>query len=106
MAQAGDGRGPVERAVGTADCAPVLVSIGFSKPVSGLTLAEITVTGGTATMLSGAGATCEVSVIASGQGDVTVSILAEVAQSALGAGNLASGVRLTPQVGLSGRFEF
>lgn len=57
-----------------------------------MTLAEIIVTGGTATMLSGAGASYEVSLTLSGQGDVTVSIPADVAQTALGAWNLASGV--------------
>lgn len=53
-------------ATGIADRAPVLVSIGFSESVSGATMAEITVTGGTATMLSGARATYEVSLIPSG----------------------------------------
>ncbi|WP_323020009.1 Ig-like domain-containing protein, partial [Pararhodobacter sp.] len=70
--------------------APITVSAAFSETVTGLTLGEITVSGGSATALSGLGQSYDITVIPSGVGDVTVQIPAGVAQSTLGAANLAS----------------
>ncbi len=62
----------------------------FSEPVSDLTLGEIAVSGGAAIALSGSGASYAITLRPTGVGDVVVSIPADAAQSAPGAGNLAS----------------
>ena len=59
-------------ATGITSRAPITVSAAFSEAVSGLTLGEITVTGGTATALSGADAAYDITLTPSGLGDVTV----------------------------------
>ncbi|MCD6639538.1 MAG: Ig-like domain-containing protein, partial [Nocardioides sp.] len=62
---------------------PIVFTLAFSEPVTGLTVDELTVSGGTAT-LTGSGATRTVSVVPAGDGVVTVGVPAGVALDAAG----------------------
>ncbi|MBV2168164.1 MAG: hypothetical protein KUL82_05595, partial [Bdellovibrio sp.] len=66
------------------------VNIGFSEGVTGFSLEDISVTNGTASGLVGSGHDYSVTITPSGQGPVTVSIAAGVAQDSAGNGNSAS----------------
>ncbi|SEB54907.1 hypothetical protein SAMN04489844_0486 [Nocardioides exalbidus] len=63
---------------------PIVFTLTFTEPVTGLTAGELTVTNGTAS-LSGTGATRTVSVVPSADGPVSVAVPADVAVD--GAGN-------------------
>ncbi|WP_185155477.1 putative Ig domain-containing protein [Rudanella paleaurantiibacter] len=69
---------------------PIPVTISFNESVTGLTLAEISVTNGTASTLTGSGSTYTVSIVPAGTGLVTVSLAPGVAQDNAGNQNLAS----------------
>lgn len=70
--------------------ASIRVSAVFSAPVSGFALEDITVTNGTASDLSGSGATYQFTVVPAGQGFVIIRIPAMVAHAATGDGNTGS----------------
>ncbi len=65
-------------------------TITFSKAVTGFSAADITISGGAVTALSGSGAVYTASVSATGAADLTMSVAANVAQDAAGNGNVAS----------------
>ncbi|WP_169578062.1 beta strand repeat-containing protein [Rudanella lutea] len=69
---------------------PIPVTIAFTESVTGLTLAEISVSNGTASNLTGSGSSYNVNIIPAGTGLVTVSVAAGVAQDNAGNQNLAS----------------
>ena len=62
---------------------PIPFTLTFDEPVTGLTVDELTVTGGTATM-SGSGTTRAVEVTPSGDGKVSVTVPEDVAADAAG----------------------
>ncbi|MBB5039016.1 lectin-like domain-containing protein [Prosthecobacter dejongeii] len=67
---------------------PVTVTATFSHPVTGFTLSDINVTGGSASALSGSGTTYTFTLIPTA--NVTLTLAANVAQDSTGLGNLAS----------------
>ncbi|QIX59831.1 T9SS type A sorting domain-containing protein [Hymenobacter sp. BT18] len=69
---------------------PIPVTVSFSESVTGLTLAEVVVSNGTASNLSGSGASYSVSITPTGAGPVTVNLAAGVAEDAAGNGNTAA----------------
>ena len=69
---------------------PVPMSLAFSKSVSGLTLAGLSVTNGTASALTGSGTSYTYSVTPSAQGPVSTALLANKAQDSAGNQNVAS----------------
>ena len=69
---------------------PIPVTITFSKPVTGLTLAGLTVTNGTAGSLAGSGTTYTVDITPAADGLVTVNLAAASAQDAAGNDNSAA----------------
>ena len=69
---------------------PIPLTATFSESVTGFASSSITATNGTVSGLSGSGASYSFNVIPSGQGAVTVQILAGSAQDAAGNSNLAS----------------
>jgi hypothetical protein len=69
---------------------PIPLTITFSKPVSGLTLAAITVSNGTAGNLAGSGSTYTVDVTPAANGQVRVDLAAGAAQDAVGNDNAAA----------------
>ncbi|MEN3943857.1 Ig-like domain-containing protein [Prosthecobacter sp. SYSU 5D2] len=68
--------------------APFTVNVTFSHAVSGFVLTDITVTGGTASALTGSGTTYSFTVTPTA--NVAISLMANVAQDTAGVGNLAS----------------
>ena len=66
------------------------IGIDFSENVIGFTASDIQVTGGTLSNFSGSGAAYTATIAASGQGDVSVSVPANVATDAANNGNTAS----------------
>ncbi|GAA5109619.1 hypothetical protein GCM10023339_09910 [Alloalcanivorax gelatiniphagus] len=62
---------------------PLTFTLTFAEPVTGLTVDELVVTGGTAT-LSGTGATRTVEVVPTAEGEVSVAVPAGAAQDAAG----------------------
>ncbi|WP_395733863.1 PA14 domain-containing protein [Prosthecobacter sp.] len=85
--------------------APFVVNATFSESVTGLLASEFTVTNGTATALSSAGAAWAVTVTPTAAGNVTVSLPAGVAQDAAGNPNTVSNlitVSYTPAVSTNG----
>jgi len=87
---------------------PFVVNATFSESVTGLLASEFTVTNGTVTALSSAGAAWAATVTPAAAGTVTVSIPAGVAQDAAGNPNTVSNlitVNYTPAVnGLTGDY--
>jgi len=69
---------------------PFVVSVTFSHPVTGFTLSDITVTGGTASALTGSGASYSFTLTPTA--NVTVSLASGSAQDAAAVTNLASNV--------------
>ncbi len=69
---------------------PVSVTATFSEPVSGFTLADISVTNGTASGLSGSGALYAFDVTPGSLAEVTVDVAASVATDGDGDGNTAA----------------
>jgi hypothetical protein len=69
---------------------PLLVTITFSEPVSDLTLADLSITNGTAANLSGDGITWTVEITPTGTGEVILSIDGGVVTDAVGNSNSAS----------------
>ncbi|CAM3578767.1 Ig-like domain-containing protein [Nocardioides zeicaulis] len=67
---------------------PIVFTLTFTEPVTGLDVGELTVTGGAATM-TGAGATRRVEVVPAADGPVSVAVPADVAVDAAGNGNTA-----------------
>ncbi len=76
------------------------VSLGFSEAVTGVTLADVAVTGGSASALTGSGSAYAVTVTPSGDGPVVVSVADGAAVDA--AGNTSTGDSLTRTADLSG----
>jgi len=74
----------------TAVTAPFVVTTTFSENVSGLLASEYSVTNGTVTALSAAGAVWSATVTPTAAGNVTVTLPAGMAQDAGGNGNFAS----------------
>ncbi len=68
------------------------VSIAFSRAVTGFVAADIVVTGGSVSSLSGSGSAYSAVIAASGTGDLSVSIPASIAADANSIGNAASNV--------------
>lgn len=64
------------------------VSVTFSHPVTGFVLNDITVTGGTASALTGSGSSYQFTVTPTA--NVAISLAAKVAQDSAGVGNIAS----------------
>ncbi|MDP4210200.1 MAG: Ig-like domain-containing protein, partial [Bacteroidota bacterium] len=75
---------------GITNISPVPVTISFSKVVTGFTLSDVTVINGTANGFSGSGTTYTLNLIPTGQGLVTLSVPARVAQDGAGNGNTAA----------------
>lgn len=75
--------------------APITFSIVFTEPVTGLSLAGITLTNGASGPLSGSGTTYSLQVTSSGQGTVGVSINANAAFDAASNGNQAGSGSVT-----------
>ncbi|MGV3504504.1 MAG: Ig-like domain-containing protein [Adhaeribacter sp.] len=71
---------------------PVPVSISFSEAVMDFVVADITVTGGTVSSLTGSGANYQMEVVPSGDGLLSVQVAADVARDKASNGNLASNV--------------
>ncbi|MDP4209832.1 MAG: Ig-like domain-containing protein, partial [Bacteroidota bacterium] len=69
---------------------PIPVTVAFSEAVTGFAAGDVSVINGTAGTISGNGATYTFNVTPAGQGSVSVSILANVAQDAAGNKNTAS----------------
>ncbi|MFC5583813.1 choice-of-anchor D domain-containing protein [Nitratireductor kimnyeongensis] len=69
----------------------VVVEIIFSEPVFGFSGADISVLNGHVRSLTGAATVYHATIVASGQGDLTVSVPSGVASDAAGNTNLASG---------------
>ena len=72
------------------NAATMAVSVTFSEPVTGFTASALSIGNGTAGSLSGSGANYSFTLTPSGDGLVTVSIAANVAQDAAGNGNEAA----------------
>ena len=72
--------------------APIIFTLNFSKPVTGLTAADIIVTNGSIGELTGDGTTFVLPITPSGQGAVTCQVRASAAQDAAGNNNTASEV--------------
>lgn len=68
------------------------VNISFSETVTGLSAADISITGGSVSNLSGSGSDYTASISATGASDVLISVPAGVAQDTNGNDNAASGV--------------
>ena len=66
------------------------VTVTFSEPVTGFDRADLSVSGGSATSLSGTGSTYTAAILPAGSGGLTVSVPADVAVDAAGHGNTAS----------------
>lgn len=72
---------------------PFTVSLTFSKAVTGFTVSDITVENGTASgFVTKSGTTYEAKITPAGQGQVRVSVAADVAQDAAKNGNMASSI--------------
>ncbi|MDO7845075.1 Ig-like domain repeat protein [Hymenobacter sp. M29] len=69
---------------------PIPLTITFSEPVTGLTLAALTVTNGTASNLGGSGRTYTVDITPAADGAVTVNLPAASAQDVAGNDNTAA----------------
>ena len=69
---------------------PFEVEVEFSEPVTGLSTDDFTITGATATGLTGSGAAYTLTLTPDGFGKVTVGLPADKAQGAGGEGNFAS----------------
>lgn len=69
---------------------PIPLTITFSKAVTGFEISDLTVTGGTASDLTGSDADYTVAITPSGNGTVTVALAADVATDAAGNGNEAA----------------
>jgi hypothetical protein len=69
---------------------PIPVALAFSEPVTGLTSAGISISNGTISALAGSSANYSFSITPSGQGAVTVSVLANAASDGAGNGSAAS----------------
>ena len=69
---------------------PIVVTVTFSKSVSGLSTSSLVLTNSTANSLSGSGTIYSFNVVPSGQGSVGVKISAGAAQDAAGNGNVVS----------------
>jgi hypothetical protein len=69
---------------------PILVSVVFSKPVTGFTASDVSVTNGTVTAFGGSGNTYTLNVTPAGAGTVTLNIAANQAQDVAGNGNTAA----------------
>ncbi len=76
----------------------VVVEILFSEPVFGFSSADISVLNGHVRSLSGAATVYHAIIVASGQGDISVSVPAGVANDAAGNTNLASGTVVVSDV--------
>ncbi len=74
----------------TANASPLVFTLSFSVPVSGLTLADLVITNGAASNLLGSGASYTVDVTPTGDGPVSVAVLPNVATDSAGTANLAS----------------
>lgn len=72
------------------NASPIPVAFTFSKDVTGFSAADISVSGGTATGLSGSGANYTANITPSGNGTVTVNLPANVAEDNAGNGNIAA----------------
>ncbi|MBL9048654.1 MAG: hypothetical protein JNK19_00895 [Tabrizicola sp.] len=68
----------------------VTISASFSETVTGLALGDFTVTGGSATGLSGSGSAYSVTLLADGSGPLTITLPANMAFDVASNGNLAS----------------
>ena len=66
------------------------LTVTFSEPVTGFDRADLSVTGGSATSLSGTGSTYTAAILPAGNGSLTVSVPADAAVDAAGHGNTAS----------------
>lgn len=75
---------------GTTATSPVSMTATFSESVTGFTVGDVTVSGGTAGGFSGSGSSYAFTVTPSGQGAVSVSIASGVCQDAAGNQNQAS----------------
>jgi hypothetical protein len=74
----------------TTNASPLTFTLAFSKPVTGLTTAGLTVTNGTVGTLSGSGSSYTIPVTPLGQGAVTCKVNAGAAQDSSGNNNTAS----------------
>jgi hypothetical protein len=74
----------------TTNVSPIPVTAEFSRNVTGFVADDVTVTNGTVEGFAGAGKSYAFNVVPSGQGVVTVTIAANVANDAAGNGNSAS----------------
>lgn len=79
---------------------PVPFTLTFSEPVTGLSLSDLSITGGTAT-LAGSGRHYTVSLTPAGEGDVSVAVPAGVATDAAGNTNTA-GAQVTRTYDVTG----
>ena len=77
------------------------VTVTFSEAVTGFEQADLSVTGGSATSLSGSGSSYTAAILPAASGAVTVSVPADAADDAAGHGNTAS-APFTVSVDLSG----
>lgn len=75
---------------GLTNVSPINFTITFSEPVTGLTAAKVTVTGGAKGALTGSGANYTLPVTPSGNGEVRCFVPAGSAQDGAGNNNLAS----------------
>ena len=69
---------------------PIVVSIEFSEPVTGLELEDLVIGNGTAANLTGSGTSYTVEITPAEDGEVTVDIGADAAEDAAGNGNEAA----------------
>ena len=81
-------------AIDPTNISPIPVTITFSESVTGFVVGDIGVVNGTAGVFAGSGTTYTANITPSGQGMVTVSVAANVANDAATNGNIA-GVNLT-----------
>jgi len=75
---------------GSTSQSPVSMTATFSETVTGFTVGDITVTGGSASNFTGSGSSYTFSVTPSGQGSISVSIGSGVCQDLFGNSNTAS----------------
>ncbi len=77
-------------ASGSTANSPIPVTVTFSEAVTGFTVGDVAVTGGTLSGFSGSGSNYSVTVTATAPGTITVGIAANSAQDAAGNGNTAA----------------
>ncbi len=77
---------------GKVNSSPIVFSINFNEPVTGLTNSSFTITGGSLGSLSGNGASYSVAVIPAAEGTVSLTLLAGQASDSVGNTNLVTTV--------------